>query len=140
MATRSGVSGKSRARTPRIHSGSDTPCKYRSRLTSPEKLKKKLEKEPGSDISDIYPPSGNLTQCNRHKGVAMLEVKLTPEMETALSAQAKRSRKSKATLVRNAVAQYLQDAADYQAVTESRKRRGRTHSLAQIKQRLGLDS
>lgn len=63
----------------------------------------------------------------------MLEVKLTPAMETALSAQAKRSRKSKATLVRNTVAQYLQDAADYPAVVESRKRRGRTHSLAQVK-------
>lgn len=69
----------------------------------------------------------------------MLEVELSPEMETALSAQAKRSRKSKATLVRNAVAQYLEDAADYQAVIESRKQRGRRHSLAQVKQRLGLD-
>ncbi len=70
----------------------------------------------------------------------MLEVKLTPELESALDEHAKRARKSKATLVRAAVAQYLQDAADYQAVLDSRKRRGRTYTLDQVKQRLGLGS
>ncbi len=68
----------------------------------------------------------------------MLEVKLTPELDTALSREAQRARKSKASLVRDAVAQYLQDAADYQAVLDSRKRRGRTRTLDQVKQRLGL--
>ncbi len=68
----------------------------------------------------------------------MLEVKLTPELDTALSREAKRARKSKATLVLDAVAQYLQDADDYQAVLASRKRRGRTATLDQVKQRLGL--
>lgn len=69
----------------------------------------------------------------------MLEVKLTPELETALSAHARRARKSKAALVRTAVEQYLLDAADYQAVLASRKRRGRTRTLDQVKKRLGLD-
>ena len=69
----------------------------------------------------------------------MLEVKLTPELETALSREARRARKSKASLVLDAVVQYLQDAADHQAVLDSRKHRGRTHTLDQVKQRLGLD-
>lgn len=69
----------------------------------------------------------------------MLEVKLTPELDTALSREAQRARKSKASLVRAAVAQYLQDAADYQAVLDARKHRGRTRTLAQVKQRLGLN-
>ena len=69
----------------------------------------------------------------------MLEVKLTPELDTALSREAQRVRKSKASLVRAAVAQYLQDAADYQAVLDARKHRDRTRTLAQVKQRLGLD-
>jgi len=69
----------------------------------------------------------------------MLEVKLTPELDTALSREAQRARKSKASLVRAAVAQYLQDAADYQAVLDARKHRGRTRTLTQVKQRLGLD-
>jgi predicted DNA-binding protein len=69
----------------------------------------------------------------------MLEVKLTPELDTALSREAQRARKSKASLVRAAVAQYLQDASDYQAVLGARKHRGRTRTMAQMKQRLGLD-
>ena len=68
----------------------------------------------------------------------MLELKLTPELDTALSLEARRVRKSKASLVRDAVAQYLQEAADYQAVLDSRKHRGRTRTLDQVKQRLGL--
>lgn len=68
----------------------------------------------------------------------MLEVKLTPELDTALSREARRARKSKATLVLDAVAQYLQDADDYQAVLASRKHRGRTSTLDLVKQRLGL--
>ena len=70
----------------------------------------------------------------------MLDVKLTPELDTALSREARRARKSKATLVLDAVAQYLQDADDYQAVLASRKRRGRTATLEQVRQRLGLDA
>jgi len=68
----------------------------------------------------------------------MLEFKLTPTLESALEAHAKRARKSKATVMRAALAQYLQDAADHQAVLNARKRRGRTSSLEPIKQRLGL--
>jgi predicted DNA-binding protein len=69
----------------------------------------------------------------------MLELKLTPKLESALEEHAKRARKSKATVLRAALAQYLQDAADYQAVLNARKRRGRTASLEQVKHRLGLD-
>ena len=49
----------------------------------------------------------------------MLEVKLIPELETALSREARRVRKSKATLILDAVAQYLQEADDYQAVLDA---------------------
>ena len=63
----------------------------------------------------------------------MLEAKLTPELDTALSREARRARKSRATLVMHAVAQYLQDADDHQAVLSSRKHRGRTSTLDQVK-------
>jgi len=43
----------------------------------------------------------------------MLEVKLAPELEHALEREARRARKSKATLVREAVAQFLQEADNY---------------------------
>jgi predicted DNA-binding protein len=70
----------------------------------------------------------------------MLEVKLAPELEHALEREARRARKTKATLVRDAVVQFLQELDDYQAVLASRKRRGRTNTLGQVRQRLGLDS
>mgnify|MGYP001438151634 CR=1 FL=1 len=69
----------------------------------------------------------------------MLQVKLTPQLDTALSREARRAHKSKAGLVRAAVAQYLRDATDFQAVLDARKHRGRTRTLARVKQRLGLD-
>ena len=68
----------------------------------------------------------------------MLEFKLTPKLESALEEHAKRARKSKAAVMRAALAQYLQDVADYQAVLNARKRRSRTSSLEQVKQSLGL--
>ena len=68
----------------------------------------------------------------------MLEVKLTPELDTALAREARRARKSKASLVLDAVAQYLREVDDYQAVLASRKRRGHTSTLDQVKHRLGL--
>ncbi len=69
----------------------------------------------------------------------MLEIKLATELESALEREARRARKSKTTLVREAVAQFLQEADDYQAVLAFRKRRGRTHTLAEVKRRLGVD-
>ncbi len=62
----------------------------------------------------------------------MLEVKLTPELDTALSREARRARKPKATLVLDSVAQYLQDADDYPAELASRKHRRRTVALDQV--------
>lgn len=69
----------------------------------------------------------------------MLEIKLATELESALEREARRARKSKTTLVREAVAQFLQEADDYQAVLAFRKRRGRTRTLAVVKRRLGVD-
>lgn len=70
----------------------------------------------------------------------MLEVKLPPELESALSEHAKRTRKSKTTLVRAAVARYLEDLEDIQdAKAELRRMRGKKGvPLAQVKKELGL--
>ena len=70
----------------------------------------------------------------------MLEVKLTPELETALDQHAKRARKSKAALVRTAVRRYLEDLEDISdAKAELRRMRGKKGTpLAQVKKELGL--
>lgn len=63
----------------------------------------------------------------------MLELKLTPELDTALTREARRSRKSKAALVRDAVARYLEDLEDYRDALAVKKRRERTYSVAEVK-------
>jgi predicted DNA-binding protein len=67
----------------------------------------------------------------------MLEVKLTRQLESALDDHARRARKSKTNVVRAAIEEYLQNAADYEAILESRKRRGRSYSIAKVRQRFG---
>lgn len=68
----------------------------------------------------------------------MLELKLTPELDTALTREAKRACKSKAAVARDAVARYLEDLQDCRDAAAVRKRGGRTYSLAEVKKRLGL--
>ena len=72
----------------------------------------------------------------------MLEVKLTPKLESALDEHAKRARKSKAALVRTALARYLEDLEDIRdAKAELRRMRGKKGiPLAQVKKELGLVS
>ncbi len=68
----------------------------------------------------------------------LLELQLPAEMAEALSKAARRSRKSRAKLVLDALAHFLKGTDDYRAVLEARKCRGQTTSLQQIRQRLGL--
>ena len=68
-----------------------------------------------------------------------MDLKLPPELDAALAREAKLARKPKTTLARRAIESYIEEAADYRAVLASRKRRGRTSTLAEVKKRLGLD-
>jgi mRNA interferase MazF len=68
----------------------------------------------------------------------MPELKLTPELDTALTREARRSRKSKVTLVRDAVARYLEDREDCRDAAAIKKRGERTYSVAEVKKQLGL--
>ena len=68
----------------------------------------------------------------------MLELTLTPELDTALTREARRSRKSKATLVRDAVSRYLEDREDCRDAAAIKKRGERTYSVAEVKRQLGL--
>ena len=72
------------------------------------------------------------------EGFDMLELKLTPELDTALTREARRSRKSKATLVRDAVARYLEDREDCRDAAAIKKRGERIYSVAEVKKQLGL--
>jgi len=68
----------------------------------------------------------------------MLELKLTPELDNALAQEAKRARKSKAAVARDAVARYLEDLHDYRDAAAVKRRGERSYPLAEVKKRLGL--
>ncbi len=68
----------------------------------------------------------------------MLELKLTPELDTALTLEARRAHKSKAAVARDAVARYLEDLRDCRDAAAVKKRGERSYSLAEVKKRLGL--
>jgi predicted DNA-binding protein len=68
-----------------------------------------------------------------------MDLKLPPELDAALAREAKLARKPKTALARRAIESYIEEAADYRAVLASRKRRGRTSTMAEVKKRLGLD-
>jgi predicted DNA-binding protein len=68
----------------------------------------------------------------------MLELKLTPELDTALTREARRAHKSKAAVAHDAVARYLEDLRDCRDAAAVKKRGERSNSLAEVKKRLGL--
>lgn len=68
----------------------------------------------------------------------MLELKLTPELDTALTLEARRTHKSKAAVARDAVARYLEDLRDCRDAAAVKKRGERSYPLAEVKKRLGL--
>jgi len=78
-------------------------------------------------------PRCNLGRLHR------VDLKLPPGLDAALAREAKLARKPKTTLAQRAIESYLEEAADYRAVLASRRRRGRTSTLAEVKKRLGLD-
>ena len=70
----------------------------------------------------------------------MLSVKLSSDLASAVVKQARREKKTKTALVREAVAQYLEDAADYRDAMAALKRPGKAYTLAEVKKRHGLAS
>jgi predicted DNA-binding protein len=68
-----------------------------------------------------------------------MDLKLPPELDAALAREAKLAGKPKTALAQRAIESYIEEAAEYRAVLASRKRRGRTSTLAEVKKRLGLD-
>ncbi len=69
----------------------------------------------------------------------MLNVKLSPDLESAVEQQARREKKTKAALVRTAVQRYLEDVEDYRDAVAVLKRKGKSFSLAEVKRRHGLE-
>jgi len=67
-----------------------------------------------------------------------LDLKLPPEIDAALTREARRARKPKATLLRRAVEAYLEELTDARAVQAARSQGGKAIPWAEVKRRHGL--
>ena len=75
-----------------------------------------------------------------HERVRELPLKLPLGNDAALAREARRARKPKATLLRQAVEAFLEELADARSVQAARSRRGKPIPWAEVKRRHGLAS
>ncbi len=67
-----------------------------------------------------------------------MDLKLPPEIDAALTREARRARKPKAILLRRAVEVFLEELADARAVQAARSQGGKPIPWAEVKRRHGL--
>ena len=67
-----------------------------------------------------------------------MDLKLPPEIDAALTREARRARKPKAALLRRAVEAYLEELADARAVEQARSQGGKPIPWTEVKRRHGL--
>ena len=68
-----------------------------------------------------------------------IAIRLPDALEHELSETAKKMKRSKSFLVREAIENYLEDINDYHAGMESLKNPGRIYSSEEVRKELGLD-
>jgi Ribbon-helix-helix protein, copG family len=68
----------------------------------------------------------------------MLEVKLEADLAEAVARQARREKKSKASVVRSALMKYLEDAGDYRDAMAVLKKKNPSVPLEDIEARIGM--
>ena len=65
-------------------------------------------------------------------------IRINKKIDTALSSAAKDFKTTRATIVKNALVEYLQDLSDSKAIADAKKEGGKMISHAELKARLGL--
>ncbi len=65
-------------------------------------------------------------------------VRINKEIDRALSSAAKDFKTTRASIVKNALVEYLQDMADSKAIAEAKKKGGKMITHAELKAQLGL--
>ncbi|KTD21285.1 DUF6290 family protein [Legionella londiniensis] len=68
-----------------------------------------------------------------------IAIRLPEELEKELSMVAKKMRRSKSFMVREAISHYLEDIRDYQEATDALKNTERLYSFEEVRKELGLD-
>ena len=65
-------------------------------------------------------------------------VRITKEIDLALSSAAKDFKTTRAKIVKNALVEYLQDMADSKAIADAKKKGGKMIPFSELRKQLGL--
>lgn len=68
-----------------------------------------------------------------------IAIRLPEELDNELSMVAKKMRRSKSFMVREAIAHYLEDLSDFQSGMEALRDTKRIYSSEEVRKELGLD-
>lgn len=79
-----------------------------------------------------------MTTATARKAAEPAAVRITKDIDRALSSAAKDFKTTRASIVKNALLGYLEDMADSKAIAEAKKQGGKMVTHAELKARLGL--
>ena len=79
-----------------------------------------------------------MTTATARKSAEPAAVRITKDIDRALSSAAKDFKTTRAKIVKNALLEYLEDMADSKAIAEAKKNGGKMITHAQLKAELGL--
>lgn len=79
-----------------------------------------------------------MTTATARKAAEPAAIRINKEIDRALSCAAKDFKTTRASIVKNALVEYLQDMADSKAIAEAKKKGGKMLTHAELKAQLGL--
>lgn len=79
-----------------------------------------------------------MTATTARKVAEPAAIRITKDIDRALSSAAKDFKTTRASIVKNALLEYLEDMADSKAIAEAKKKGGKMIPFSQLKKELGL--
>lgn len=79
-----------------------------------------------------------MTTATTRKVAEPAAIRVTKDIDRALSSAAKDFKTTRAKIVKNALLEYLEDMADSKAIAEAKKQGGKMVTHAELKAKLGL--
>lgn len=79
-----------------------------------------------------------MTAATERKAVEPAAVRISKDIDRALSCAAKDFKTTRASIVKNALLEYLEDLSDSKAIAEAKKKGGKMTPFSELKKELGL--
>lgn len=79
-----------------------------------------------------------MTTTTTRKTAEPVSVRIAKDIDRALSSAAKDFKTTRASIVKNALLEYLEDMADSKAIADAKKQGGKTITFSELRKELGL--